>query len=365
MRLAAICVLAAGLVWGQSETKKPAPRVTGQVTAVDASTGKLTVRPDNGGSATVHAGEQTRVLRVPEGEKDPQKFIKIAFSDIAEGDRIVARGAMDADGTTLIAAMIYDMSKADVAQKQQQDRSEWQKLGVAGQVVGVDPSSKQITISVRGREGLKPLILDTSEKTVYHRYAPDSVKSTDAKPGSFDELKTGDEVRALGEKSADGTHLTAQQIFSGAFQTLAATVVSVDAASNTIHVTQLPGKQAVTVRTTADTILRRLPAEMAAIIAQRRQAAATDPAGAAPAGSGGNGHFDLQQMLERLPASSLDQLKPGDALIVSSSKGNDPTAVTAMRVIAGVEPFLAAAPRSRSGEMNLGEWSMDMSVPGQ
>ena len=41
----------------------------------------------------------------------------------------------------------------------------------------------------------------------------------------------------------------------------------------------------------------------------------------------------------------LTELKPGDALIISSTRAAD-RSLTAIAVVAGVEPFLAAAPRT-------------------
>jgi hypothetical protein len=67
----------------------------------------------------------------------------------------------------------------------------------------------------------------------------------------------------------------------------------------------------------------------------------------------------LQQILERMPALSLAELKKGDAVIVSSSKGPGDSGVTAFAFVAGVEPFLAAAPRT-GGQVNLGSWNLDL-----
>jgi hypothetical protein len=83
------------------------------------------------------------------------------------------------------------------------------------------------------------------------------------------------------------------------------------------------------------------------------------------AGGGGRGNFDLQQILERMPVMPLSDLKAGDALIISSTKGADPGSLTAITLVAGVEPFLAAAPRSNSGAVNLGAWSFDGGIPAQ
>ena len=64
-------------------------------------------------------------------------------------------------------------------------------------------------------------------------------------------------------------------------------------------------------------------------------------------------------MLERMPQLSLAELKKGDAVIVSSSRTSDDSPVTAFTFVAGVEPFLAAAPRT-AGQVNLGSWNLDL-----
>jgi hypothetical protein len=78
----------------------------------------------------------------------------------------------------------------------------------------------------------------------------------------------------------------------------------------------------------------------------------------------GGGNFDLQMILERSPQLALTELKKGDALIVSSTKGADGSSMTAISLVAGVEPFLAAAPR-RAGQVDLGSWSLGMGAPEQ
>ncbi|HYX41196.1 MAG TPA: hypothetical protein VE821_05845, partial [Pyrinomonadaceae bacterium] len=55
----------------------------------------------------------------------------------------------------------------------------------------------------------------------------------------------------------------------------------------------------------------------------------------------GGGGFDMQALLERLPATTIAELKPGDVLIVSSTTGADPTRLTAINVLAGADALLA------------------------
>lgn len=72
-----------------------------------------------------------------------------------------------------------------------------------------------------------------------------------------------------------------------------------------------------------------------------------------------NGPSDFQQMVDRAPILTLGELKSGEALIVLSTEGVTPSEVTAIVVLAGVEPILAAQPEG-SEQMVLGPWSMGM-----
>src|ERR1700728_1918845 len=100
----------------------------------------------------------------------------------------------------------------------------------SGQNVVWVAANKKVTITPRGREP-KTIVIDASAAD-FRRYSPESVKFADAKPSSFAELQPGDTLRALGDKNEDGTHLKAEELVSGAFQTLAGTVESVDQAAN-------------------------------------------------------------------------------------------------------------------------------------
>ena len=372
--------------------------VIGEVTSIDAPTRQIKLKGDDGATYTVTLSESTAFLRIPPGEKDLKKASKIAFTDVIVGDRALARGPLEEDTKTVPARTIVIMTKADLAQEHERERAEWQRRGIIGVVASVDPGAKQVTITTRGRDP-KTVIIDASAAT-FRRYSPDSVKFADAKPGSFADLQPGDTLRALGDKNEDGTHLKAEAIISGAFETLAGTVDSVDAATGEVRVTNLQTKKPVTVRTNPDTLLRRLDPQVAAMLARRLRpetVAAGGPAqgssgavarpdgnrpegnrpegapqggpggagfrggfgGPGGPGGGGPGGGDLQQILERMPALSLAELKKGDAVIVSSSKTPGDAPITAFAFVAGVEPFLAAAPRT-SGQVNLGSWNLDM-----
>ena len=70
-------------------------------------------------------------------------------------------------------------------------------------------------------------------------------------------------------------------------------------------------------------------------------------------GAGRRGPGDMEQVLERAPAIKLSDLQKGEALMMVSTEGaND---VTAIKVLAGVEPLLESPEASRN---LLANWSM-------
>ncbi len=376
------CLLPVCLALGIAAAQQPARvNVVGAVESIDAATGQIALHTDDGRTVKITPHPSARWLRLPPGEKSMAKAESITARDVGVGDRILARGELSADKNALAASTLVVMNKADIAKQQQADRAEWQKRGVGGIVKAVDPAAGTVTIATRTAEGPKPLVIEASAQTSVRRYAPDSVKFADARPSSVAEIKPGDQVRALGAKSADGARYTAEEIVSGAFRNVAATITAVDAAAGTLKVTDLATKKPLVVVVNSDSTLRKLPEMVARMIAMRAAGAAAPggqrPPGARPPGSlAGPGAAaggppgappgapprgaDIQQMIEHMPALKLQDLKPGDAIIVSSTEGADPSQVTAITLVAGVEPILTAAPGGSQRAAMLGSWNLDM-----
>lgn len=72
---------------------------------------------------------------------------------------------------------------------------------------------------------------------------------------------------------------------------------------------------------------------------------------------------DLSQIVSRLPAVPLTDFHTGDAvMIVAEQTSADSSNLTAITLLAGVEPILAAAP-SGSSAMTLSPWSVGTGSP--
>jgi hypothetical protein len=341
----------------------------------------ITLTPDSGPDVNITVQPTTRILRIAPGEKDLKSATPIQLQDLQVGDRILVGGKPSDDNLSLAASTIVVMKHSDLEAQHEKDLQDWQKRGVGGLVTAVDAGAGAVTISVGSFAAKKSIVMHTSGTTVIRRYAPDSVKFDDAKPGTLQEIHPGDQVRARGERSADGGELTADEIVSGSFRNIAGTVVSTDASSSTINVQDLLSKKMVVVKVSADSQLRRLPPEMAQRIAARLKAAAlggipgtasgaVSGAGAAPSSSPLNGTSpagnaaggrpggapDFQQMLSRLPVVAIADLHKGDAVIILATEGTSGVG-TVITLVGGVEPMLQAAPSASSAAM-LAPWSM-------
>jgi len=68
---------------------------------------------------------------------------------------------------------------------------------------------------------------------------------------------------------------------------------------------------------------------------------------------------DLSRALENMPVITLKDIKRGDPVVIFSSEGTSPSEVTAIFILTGVEPILAAQPKG-GREMNLGTWNLSL-----
>lgn len=379
MKLLGILACLAAIVSAPAQT--PPKLIAGVVAGVDTNAKQIKVNGDDGVAYNLALQDNTIYLRMPIGETDQKKAVRIAFSDVTVGDRLIARGPVSDDKTVPVRTVMI-MSKSDVAQKQQRDQADWQKRGLTGIAKAVNPETKEIIIATRGRDS-KTVTLDASNAT-FRRYSPDSLKFADAKPSSLADVQPGDTIRVLGDKTDEGTRVKAEEIVSGAFETFAGTVISVDAAAGEIRLTNLQTKKPVVVKTNSSTQLRRIDEQTANMLARRMRPAtggdesarggpAPDAGGRGDGAPGGRGFGggrgpggsgDLQQVLDRSPQLSLAELKKGDAIIVSGNKVPEGAPITAFSFVAGVEPFLAAAPRT-AGQVNLGSWSLEVGGPAE
>ena len=192
----------------------------------------LVLKTDSGPEISISVPDGARIVRLAAGQTDLKSAPAITFAEIQVGDRMLLRGRSGANGD-VEATMIVVMKQADVAQKQQHDREDWQKRGTGGIVSAIDAAAGTFIVSVTPTLSV---LVKTSKDTNFLRYSPNSVKFADAQKGTFDQIKVGDQLRARGNKSADGKEIAAEEVISGSFRNIAGTVSAIDAANNTVTV---------------------------------------------------------------------------------------------------------------------------------
>jgi hypothetical protein len=379
-------------------TQAAVTQSVGTVKAINGNVLILTL--DAGTDVTVNVTDTTRMVQVTPGQKDLKAAPAIHVTDLQVGDRIIVRSRASDDPKSITALGIMAMKRTDVDAKKKQDLSDWQKSGVGGLVKAVDPAAGTITIAGPAVAGVaKTTVIHTTKATILRRYAPDSVKFDDAKPAPIEQIKPGDQLRARGEKNADGDEFAAAEIVSGTFRNIAGTITSVDAASKTMNVNDLIGKKVMVVKISNESQLKKLSPEMAQRIAMRFRSGGGDGAGGGAAGggnggagngaagaapgatpggaNGGNGasganggrggmqpggaaggRADFQQLVNRLPAATITDFQKGDAVLVVSTQGTDTGGVTAITLLGGVEPMLAAAAGVSGQAVTLSPWTL-------
>lgn len=394
LTVSAFLLIAASVfnVLGQASAMKRSA-VSGDVISVD--NGKIVLQTKDG-PLDVTLSDKTEYKRVPPENPVLKAAVPSSLSDIGVGDKLLVSGVFPEDKKTLPALSVFLMTKSDIAQKQTKESERWTTKGISGRVASVDQITKQIKIDVRGLAATTSVVLTPKDGAKILRYAPNSVKFSEAKESSVNEIQAGDMLRALGDRSADGASFAAEEIVTGAFRTVAGAVKTVDVAKNEVVITDSQTKKDITVELGSASVLKKFPEDMAQRMAafQSGQAGGARPAGAAagaqrppqtngPAnggaansgqpgaaggggrGFGGGGRGGIDEMLERFPNITAAELKPGEVIAVSSTKNSTPERIVAIKLLAGVEPFLRAAQaQAAAGGGQRGQGGLSLDIPG-
>lgn len=371
-----------------AQTQPARQRLIGEVTAVDASSNGLTVKTDAGETVNVTTDEKTNVRRLPPGETSLDRASSATFADVRVGDRVLAVGVGTSGG---VARQLILTTRATAAQGRDDGRR------LLGRVVSVDASKKLIVVQTRGREDAGESVnVEVSNGARVLRYAPDSSRVADAQPATFADIRVGDQLRATGERAAEGATFRAEEIVAGSFTRVAGQIVSVDAARNELTIKNEQTGQTFRVSTGPRTTLRRVTPEFIKTLEERaaqREARRAegggqpgDANGARGAGRregegregaaregvrgegsgregrggrargeggrrGGGGGFGGGggNMFDNLPAITLAELKKGDGVMVTATPGADASSVTAVSIVSGDAEFMRRM-QQRGGE---------------
>jgi hypothetical protein len=306
--------------------------ILGSITAFQAEDAVVVVKPDNTEAVNVRLTPETIFKRVAPGQNDLKNAADMKMTDMALGDRVL----VSFKAGTAEAMRILVMSATDITKRNETDRLDWTKRGISGVVTAKTPT--MVTLKMRGLTGETIATVTVSDKTSYRRYNSDSVKFADAGISKLDEVSIGDQLRARGVKSEDGSKVAADEVVFGTFVTKAGTITAVG--PDTITVAELGTNKTLVIKLTVDSQIKKMP-NMAGMMMGRGGA----PGGAAPGGppAGAPRMPDMSQMLERMPAAKLEELKAGEKIVVSSTKGAKPDEITAIMLLGNADMLIQMA----------------------
>ena len=315
----------------------------GTVSAMRSEGAEIVVKPDKGEAIAVKVSTATIAQRITPGERDLKNAAVIAARDIAVGDRVL----VTLEPGTADLRRIVIMSATEITKRDEADRLDWIKRGVSGIVR--ERKGDTITLGISGPAGETGLAVKVAAKTSFRRYGPDTVRFSDAHNSSIDEIKVGDQVRARGEKSGVGLEFVAEDLVFGTFQTHVGSVVSVDITARRLEVKEQGSAKTLFVNLSADTQIKGMPDFGPMMGGPGRGGAPSGSPGGMPGsgmpggmpgGAPAGGTPDVAKMVEQMPGSSLNAVKLGQTVIVSSTKGARPDELTAITMVVNADVLI-------------------------
>lgn len=387
--IVAVFCVGAALAQTPDVSMKPSV-ITGDVVSV--SDAKIVVNSKTG-PVDAMITDKTEFKRVPPDNPVLKAAVASALSEIGVGDKLMVTGVLAADGKSLPARSVYLMTQSEINQKKAKETAEWRTRGMAGKVANVNSQTNQIIVEVGGMMGKTSVTLTPKANAQFLRYAVGSVKFADAKESSLSDVKVGDQIRALGDRSGDGAAFAAEKILTGSFRQVSGTVKSVDVQKNEVVIKDTVSNKDMTVAFGNAVSLKRFPPEMAERMVGFQMAGAARPPGQAqppvtaqpapqgtqpaPAGgqpqgpgrgmAGGPRGGNMDDMFDRLPNITAADLKIGDviAILTSGSQVAPTETIKAIKLVAGVEPFIRIAQAAgQSGRGPGGGNQPGLNIPG-
>jgi hypothetical protein len=320
--------------WSASRAAS-AKAIRGTITSFHVASLEFGIQPDTGDSIRVSIGPETEVVSIAPGETDLRQAKPFKATDLALGDRVLVsfvEGLADARRIVVVNADA-------IVRRNEREKADWQQRGFSGVVAAAN--LEEITLEIRQPGSIETVVLAITSKTRVRRYAPGSVKFTEAQPADASAIRIGDQVRARGDKSPAGPRILADDIVFGSFVTRVGSVTAVDPAAHTIAIRDIQNQQPLTVHITADSQLRMMP-DMRTMFAHH----GASPETHAPPEA--HGPFDIRQQILSMPAAALEDVKTGSSIVVTSTKGASPGDLTAILLLANAGALIQLA-QSQAG----------------
>jgi hypothetical protein len=355
-----------------SSAQAPANKsFVGTVAAFKSGT-EIEFKPDTGDPVDVKVTPDTLAQKIAPGETSLKNAVGASITDLMIGDRAL----VTLESGTNNARRVVIMSATDISKRDEADRQDWNTRGLSGVVA--ERGGNTITIRSQSLQGETRQTITVSDQTKFRRYAADSVRFADARPSRAGEISVGDQLRARGQKSADGNSVAAEEVVFGTFLVTAGSVVSANPDTKEITLKETGSGKPLVVQLTPDSRIKQMAAlpALPGGFPGGGPGAAPPGRGAPPAGApfgafapgaanggmppgsppgmpaGRGGAPTLAQMVDTMQAGTFDDIKPGQTIVVSSTKGAKNDHVTAIMLLTNADTLLRMAQSRAGGQQN-------------
>ena len=373
-RLAGASLVFLSLLAIHSSAQAPAnTSFVGTVAAFKSGT-EIEFKPDTGAPVDVQVTPDTLAQKIAPGETSLKNAVGANITDLMIGDRVL----VTLESGTNNARRVVIMSATDISRRDEADRQDWNTRGLSGVVA--ERNGDTIAIRSQSLQGETRQTVTVSDQTKFRRYAADSVRFADAKPSRAGEISVGDQLRARGQKSADGNSVAAEEVVFGTFLVTAGSVVSANPDTKEITLKETGSGKPVVVQLTPDSRIKQMAALPAlpggfpgggpgAAPPGRGAQPAGAPFGAFPPGganggmppglppgmpAGRGGAPTLAQMVDTMQSGTFDDVKPGQTIVVSSTKGAKNDHVTAIMLLTNADTLIRMAQMRAGGQPDAG-----------
>ena len=303
----------------KAQSKLTLENFLGTISAVNAQTAEITIVTAENATFIVNAANKTEIKQIAAGETDIQKAVKIDFNVIEAGDTVLVRGSVS-DKKTISAKQIVVIKKTDIATKEMQKREEWKQRGISGAIIKTEPAQRKISVQLRGQT--QPTEVFISENIVIQRYKPNAASLNDFAPSQFAEFREGEQVRILSRKNTEATHLDAEEIFVGSFNTRVGKVVSVNAEKSELKITDTLNKT-ISVVVNPESNIRRITEDL--LKNGNLKTSESD------------GKINLTNLLENAPKVAVADIRIGETIAVANAFDSQAERIVGLIVVTGID----------------------------
>ncbi len=202
-------------------------RVAGQVFFADAAGHAITLKTDSGDLVNFSYDGATSFLAESGSQRDGSAR-RVTPEELNDGD-LLCVGTSD-------PLVVTVTSRQAINAEQKKELAAWQADSLYGVVSGLDRKAQRIRLAVSVGGQNTSYVVDVSPNAAYWFFRRNAVNFRDAQTSSWDRIAPGDALYVRGTKGGAGQKFVASVIVSGGFRTFAATIETIEALDEVLHV---------------------------------------------------------------------------------------------------------------------------------